>query len=95
MTDTEILAVLKMDLQISSAALDDYLGRLMEESRGMIAREGIALGDSVEDGMLVEMYAAYLYRRRRAQDGTTMMPRPLRWALNNRQFGRQGAAADR
>ena len=33
---------------------------------------------------LVEMYAAYLYRKRR--EATAEMPRMLRWALNNRVF---------
>lgn len=94
MTDAEILSVLKMDLQISTTSQDSYLGGLVETARGLIIREGVTLGDSVEDGMLVEMYAAWLWRKRRAQDGTNIMPRPLRWALNNRQFGRKGAADD-
>lgn len=94
MTDAEILAVLKMDLDISTASRDSYLGGLVETARGFIAKEGVILGDSVEDGMLVEMYAAWLWRKRRDQSGANIMPRPLRWALNNRQFGRKGAAAD-
>jgi len=44
----------------------------------------------VQDAMLVEMYAAYLYRRRREEN--VQMPRMLRWALNNRLFGQKGAA---
>lgn len=85
MTDVEILSILKMDLQIASAALDSYLAALVASARGFITREGINLTDSAEDGMLIEMYAAYLYRKRREEN--TMMPRALRWALNNRGIG--------
>ena len=94
MTDAEILAVLKQDLLISTAALDEYLERLLETARARIANEGITLTASVADGMLIEMYAAWLYRTRRAQDGAAAMPRSLRWALNNRQFSRDGGDSD-
>lgn len=85
MSDAEILTALKVDLQISSTALDDYLGQLMKAAREFISQEGITLTSSVGDGMLVEMYAAYLYRRRR--EPNVSMPRMLRWALNNKVFG--------
>lgn len=85
MSDADILTSLKVDLQISTTALDDYLGRLIETAREFIAQEGITLTASVGDGMLVAMYAAYLYRKRR--DPTAAMPRMLRWALNNKAFG--------
>lgn len=85
MTDVEILSILKMDLQIASAALDSYLAALVASARGFITREGIILTDSAEDGMLIEMYAAYLYRKRREKNA--VMPRALRWALNNRGIG--------
>ena len=39
---------------------------------------------STSDAVLVEMYAAYLYRQRREK--VVAMPRMLRWALNNRLF---------
>ena len=86
MTDSDILTILKTDLQISTAALDGYLTALITAARGYIADEGITLTDSVPDSMLIEMYAAYLYRRRR--EDNVQMPRYLRWALNNRLFGR-------
>lgn len=85
MSEADILTALKVDLQISSTALDEYLGQLMKAARDFIAQEGIVLTDSVGDGMLVEMYAAYLYRRRREPNAS--MPRMLRWALNNKAFG--------
>ena len=89
MTDFEILSILKIDLGISSTALDAYLQQLITSSRTFIAQEGIVLVDSSSsDGMLVEMYAAYLYRKRREE--TAAMPRMLRWALNNRLFSQKG-----
>lgn len=84
MTNDAILTSLKIDLQISTSAMDEYLFNLMDEAREKIKEEGITLSDSsISDGMLVEMYAAYLYRHRKSGDA---MPRMLRYALNNRLF---------
>ena len=74
-------------LQISSAALDNYLEALIASARDFIATEGIELTESISDAMLIEMYAAYLYRRRREEN--VAMPRMLRWALNNRLFSKK------
>lgn len=90
MTDAEILAILKVDLQLSTAALDSYLQALISSARDYITTEGITLSSSQSDSLLVEMYAAYLYRRRREED--VVMPRMLRWALNNRLFSEKGTA---
>lgn len=90
MTDAEILTVLKIDLQVSSAALDVYLEPLISAAKDYITTEGIHLSDSYSDSMLVEMYAAYLYRRRREENA--QMPRMLRWALNNRLMQQRGRA---
>lgn len=90
MTDSDILAVLKVDLQISAAQYDDYLKKIIALAKDAIAKEGIILGESVSDGMLVEMYAAYLYRRRKEEN--VAMPRSLRYALNNRLFSQKGSA---
>ena len=92
MTDADILTVLKIDLQISSGALDSYLEGLIASARAFIKREGVTLADTAEDAQLVEMYAAYLYRKRR--DETAAMPRMLRWALNKRLFSEKAGAAD-
>lgn len=89
MTDADILVILKVDLQVSSTALDQYLLALIASARGYISTEGITLTGSTGDAMLVEMYAAYLYRRRREEN--VQMPRMLRWALNNRLFSERGA----
>ena len=91
MTAADILTILKIDLQISSSALDDYLSGLIDAARAFIIREGITLADTPEDAQLVEMYAAYLYRCRR--DTAMQMPRMLRWALNNRLFSSKARAS--
>lgn len=89
MTDNEILAILKVDLQLSTDAIDDYLSSLIAAAKSYITTEGIHLTDSVGDGQLVVMYAAYMYRKRR--EANAQMPRMLRWALNNRLFSKREA----
>ena len=50
-----------------------------------IEREGITLNlDDISDCVLVVMYANWLYDRRK--DGVAIMPRMLRYNLNNRLF---------
>ena len=89
MTAAEILTMTKINLEIpaSNTLFDSYILNLIEAAEQMIAREGIVLTDTVEDGNLVTMYAAYLYRKR-AND-TPVMPRMLRYALNNRLFSQK------
>ena len=102
MTDEEILTVLKVDLQVSTDKLDNYLGQIIQAARAYIQTEGITLDCSAGDGMLVEMYSAYLYRRRREEnvamprrrEENVAMPRMLRWALNNRLFSQKAGEAD-
>ena len=86
MADEVILEILKINLQISTDKLDEYLSSLVSAAREYIKTEGIVLLDTPGDNNLVIMYAAYLYRRRR-EDGP--MPRSLRWALNNRLFSQK------
>lgn len=76
-----IMPLLKADLQIQTKTLDDYLNALISSAKEFIEREGIHLGQSYEDTLLVEMYAAYLYRKRKED---VPMPQMLRWALNNK-----------
>ena len=92
MTDEEILVALKIDLQIATDKMDIYLGQLIQAARAYIQTEGITLDCSTGDGMLVEMYSAYLYRRRREEN--VAMPRMLRWALNNRLFSQKAGGPD-
>lgn len=87
MTELELL---KLDLQLLTTAYDGYLSHLLTVARQMIGREGITLEDTQEDTLLVVMYAAYLYRKRNADE--TGMPRMLRWALNNRLFSEKAAS---
>ena len=85
MADADILTILQADLGelYPSEQRAAYLKQCIGAARSFISREGISLTDSIEDGQLVEMYAAYLVRKRAAAEA---MPRMLRWALNNRLF---------
>lgn len=89
MTDATILEMTKSNLQIvqGNTLQDSYLQMLIKSAQEMITREGITLTDSIEDGNLVVMYAAYLYRKR--ADDAPVMPRMLRYALNNRLFSQK------
>jgi len=89
-----VLPLLKIDLQISTSALDTFLTQLIREAMKYIETEGITL-DSTDygDQGLVRMYAAYLYRERR-DEGKYMtqkpLPRMLRYNLNNRLLKEKG-----
>lgn len=92
MTDNDILEILKVDLQLSTNAIDNYLSTLIEAAKSYIATEGIRLNENnTGDVNLVVMYAAYLYRKRR--ESNAQMPRMLRWALNNRLFSEKGGGS--
>lgn len=83
MNDDNILEILKIDLQLSVDSIDGYLKNLIILSKEAINEEGITLSEtSISDGMLVEMYTAYLYRKRKGTE--SVMPRMLRYNLNNR-----------
>lgn len=57
----------------------------IDSAIAFIEREGITLDyDDVGDLMLVTMYSQYLYDKR--MDGVSVMPRALRYNLNNRLF---------
>ena len=64
------------------------LENMIEVAKAAISREGITLSDSVDDGMLIEAYAAFLYRKRR--EDVVAMPRSLRYLLNNRLLSEKG-----
>lgn len=85
MNTEQILTALKYNLDIipTDTTRDEYLTQLINSAKAMIRREGLMLSGTVEDGQLVVMYAAYLYRKRAVDEP---MPRMLRWALNNRIF---------
>lgn len=94
MTTTEILTMLKANLEIlpANTLWDAYLTNLITASQQMIVREGIVLGETIEDANLVVMYAAYLYRKR--VNDNSPMPRMLRYALNNRLFSQKVGEAN-
>lgn len=92
MADDVILMVLKTDLQISAEAYDEYLKNIIAAASAAIENEGIKLEDTIEDGMLVEQYAAFLFRKRK--EDNVAMPRYLRWQLNNRLFSQKGKYGD-
>lgn len=93
MTAADKLEILKLDLQITTDAYDALLSQMISAAEEMITREGITLdADKAEDTQLVIMYAAYLYRRRR--DENPAMPRPLRFALNNRLFSQKAGGGN-
>lgn len=81
MDKTEVLKLLKLDLTISTDAYDQLLNGLIDRANEAIKREGITLGESTADQMIVVQYAAYLWRKRKGED--TGMPRSLRYELNN------------
>ena len=85
MTQADLLTLLQADLNILSPDPTRLaqLNHLIEAALQLIAREGVTLQEpfSAEDGQLVIMYAAYLFRKRATGEA---MPRMLRWALNNR-----------
>lgn len=72
-----------------------YLGQLIEAAIAEIERMGIILepdetGESytAADAQTIEMYAAYLYRRR--ADADNGMPRMLDFRLKNRLMSQKG-----
>ena len=84
MTSAEtLLSPLKVDLGISTTAYDDRLTAYLQNAQAEIKREGITLGNSLNDNQLTIMYAAWTWRRRDTGEG---MPRMLRYALNNKLF---------
>ena len=90
MTNEEKLILLKKDLQRLTSANDEYLSALLSQASSAIQTEGIVLDGTIECDMAVVQYAAYLFRKRAANE--TSMPRFLRWNLNNilmKQKGRQ------
>lgn len=88
-----ILTMLQADLGelYPSPQRQAFLEQCIHAAVAFITREGVTLTASVEDMQLVEMYAAYLVRKRATIEA---MPRMLRWALNNRVFSEKAGGAD-
>lgn len=88
-----LITMLKYNLEIITDYMDaeaklqkeTQLGYYVDSAIAFIKREGITLNyANVGDLMLITMYAAYLYDKR--NDGVSVMPRALRYNLNNRVF---------
>lgn len=92
MTDDQMLVILKQDLQMITKSNDDYLKMLLEMSESLIKREGIAPEDTIEYAGIKIQYAAYLFRKRAGAD--TVMPRFLRWEMNNMLFSQKAKAGE-
>ena len=88
MNNENILTILRTDLEISGDSRNEMLNNMIDLAKAAIIREGITLNDSIDDGMLVEAYAAFLYRKRREE--AVAMPRSLRYLLNNRLLSEKG-----
>lgn len=91
MTEQDRLAMLKIDLGITSTGYDDRLAQILRSSEKAIQKEGVSTLDNtdLEDCQLIVMYAAWIWRNRDTGAG---MPRMLRWSLNNRIFAEKAAS---
>ena len=92
MTNELLLAMLRADLEQPSPTVNDYLLNLIDAAKESIEATGIWLTDTARDRNLVVMYAAYLYRKRKADNpkGADKMPRMLRSAINDRLMVEKG-----
>jgi len=92
MVKADILTILKSDLDIASTSTtkDTLLNNLIDLSQAAITKEGITLTTplTIEEGTLIEMYAAFLYRKRK--EATQTMPHSLRYMLNNMLLSQKG-----
>ena len=86
MDEATMLISLKVDLGITTDAYDPRLGQYIKAAKESIKTEGIKLTGSINDGNLVVMYAAWMWRKRDSGEG---MPRMLRYQLNNRLFSQK------
>ena len=92
MTDSDLLTMLRSDLQNPPGILNNYLSFLINSSKEQIADKGITLNlTSNEDCHLIIMYASWLYRKRNSNDG---MPHMLRYALHSRLVHEKGAVSE-
>lgn len=92
MADAQMIAMLKIDLGISTTVYDERLGQYLDTAKAEIIREGVTFPETltVDDMQLIVMYSAWMWRRRDGEAGRygsgTSMPRMIRYMLNNRHF---------
>lgn len=106
MTQATLLTMLQANLEIitdymdaeAKAAKEAELLTYIQAAEAFIQREGIDLNisqdgaiEEIGDALLVVMYAGWLYDRRK--DPTAVMPRMIRWNLNNRLMSQKASEA--
>lgn len=97
MTDEFLLSMLRADLEQPSPTVNEYLLDLLGVAKERIAGKGIHIDEnSMSDGGLIVMFAAYLYRKRKADNpkGVDKMPRMLRSAINDRLVAEKGKVTE-
>ena len=97
MTDEYLLSMLRADLEQPSPTVNEYLLSLIDVAKERIAAVGINIDEnSISDGGLIVMFAAYLYRKRKADNpkGLDKMPRMLRSAINDRLMAEKGKVTE-
>lgn len=88
MTDSDLLTMLRADLQNPPGLLNDYLDFLIKSAKEQIEEKGITINNaSIEDSHLIVMYASWLYRKRNTNEG---MPRMLQYTLHGRLIKEKG-----
>ena len=93
MTKEERLTLLKNDLQMLTSSNDTLLSSLLDASVEYVQKEGITLVENdIGIDMVIVQYAAYLFRKRASEE--TVMPRFLRYNLNNILFSQKGKQND-
>lgn len=98
--DNTVMATLLTMLENDLELILDYMDQAAKESKeaqlstyinaaiNFIETEGIVLNfENIGDLQLVTMYASWLYDKRK--DGVAIMPRMLRYNLNNRLFSQK------
>lgn len=87
MNDSQMLEILKLNLQKLTSADDKYLEILIKQAKALMTREGITDDKTNDYSMAVIDYAAFLFRKRASKE--MMMPRSLRLELNNILFSQK------
>lgn len=87
MNESEMLKILKYNLQKLSSADDEYLKKLIVKAIALMSREGIVNDGTDDYDMAVIDYAAFLFRKRASKE--MIMPRSLRLELNNILFSQK------
>ncbi|MBQ8994519.1 MAG: hypothetical protein IJ091_11380 [Oscillospiraceae bacterium] len=100
MTKADILVFVQsdLDMKVIDSARTAQLNHLIDSAVSYIEREGVAFtvtdgtyNFTAEEADVVEMYACYLFRKRKTDEG---MPRMLRWSLNNLLFSQKARVSD-